>query len=389
VKPSLNLLDPHKVENRKLQILYFEPPNPSASKFVRVLEPLHYLAKRGHTIISHLSLFAPGSSPAEIDETLKKCDIFLISNVDIHPHLFELFNKLVAFCNQNQILIIYDLDDYYNEVPESNPHRHATLTWEYMQTLIGKAHILTVTGRELQETLSQLHPRVLVLPNMIDFAKYPIRPRRSDRIRVGWALGVTHLEDFSVIAESIRKLQKKYSFQFVIFGLFPDFHEFVRNAKTVQQYGITANDMDDPYFKAIVKFMRDTEDIECELIPSTTYQEFPASLAALDLDVGICAIQNHRFNRCRSAIKFYQYAAVQTATVASNIYPYSDEPVVLADNNEKSWTQQLEALIVDRSFREKTTQLQYNYVIENRNYEVNSVLHETLYQQLRERVTNT
>ncbi len=368
--------------NPPLRILCFQPEHPDASKYIRVLEPMGVLRKRGHTILSVEKLLAAHGQEMTPEKLVDQCDIFLISNVDISPPRFEVFERMVAHCNETKKLIIYDFDDYYNEIPDSNPHVRNCPEWNYFVKLIGMAHVLTVTGRELQQVLSEHHPRIFVLPNMIDFEIYKPRPRHSQKLRIGWTAGITHLSDFPIVASVIRKLQQKHHFEFILFGLFPDFLEFISNAEMIAKYSIQPEELQDSYHRAQVEFMKHAEGIECALVPAVSYADFPAYLTNLDLDIGICPIRDARWNRCRSGVKFYQYAATKTATIASNVYPYSDEPVVLAENTEESWTEKLESLILDPVFRGHTTKLQFEYVFKNRNLNRNGLAWEILYQEL-------
>ena len=370
--------------NIPLHILYFHSDDPIASKYVRVLEPLGLLVSRGHRITSFESLNT-GNRSVEwpvVERALSECNILLISNVDITPPNFEVFKRMVTWCNQHKKLIIYDFDDLYDQVPESNPFRNITLKWDFVKEVIALAHVLTVTGKELQQTLSAHHSRIVIVPNMVDCRRYLPRPRDHSRLRIGWAGGITHLADLPLIADGVRQLQKKYSFEFIILGMFPNLIQFTKNTELIRSYSIHPEELTEPFHKAYVNFARNLEGIEYQAVPATGYPEFPKALAGLDLDIGLCPIHDNLFNRCRSAIKFYQYAAVQTASLASNVYPYSEEPVVLAENTSASWFEKLETLVGDRHFREETTRLQYEHVRDNRNHERNGSMWEILYQEL-------
>ena len=368
----------------QLNILYFRSKDPAPSKYVRVLEPLGHLTRRGHRTTSIESLAAPDETIHwdRIEQALKECNILLISNVDIVPETMDLFKRMVAWCNQHRKLIIYDLDDLYDQVPESNPFRKITLTWDFVKEIVSMAHVLTVTGKDLQQALSPHHPRIFIVPNMVDCQEYKPRPRGKGAVRVGWAGGITHLADLPIFAEAIRRLQRKYRFELVVFGMFPDLIQFTKNAELIVRYSIHPEELTDPFHQAYVGFVRHMEGIAYQAVPAVGYGQFPRKLSELDLDIGLCPIQDNLFNRCRSGIKFYQYAAVRTATVASDIYPYSDEPILLAENAPRAWEARLETLLGDEAFLKQTTQLQHDYVFRSRNYENNAILWEVLYQEL-------
>lgn len=365
-----------------LNILYFRcSKDPDCGKYVRTIEPLSYLQKRGHRVTAADFLLTPAKTLTveQVTATLAEADIVLITCIDITPGTFDVFEAIVDFCNLHRKIIVYDTDDCYVEVPESNPLRQRTLSWDFLQKVVTRCHAVTVTGKVLQKVLAFYHKHVFILPNMIDFARYRPRPREHDRLRIGWAGGMTHVSDLVLITEAIRTLQKKYRFEFYILGFA---QEFITVAENARKHLIHPDKLKDPFHREMVALAHHLHDINYELVFAVPYREFPQMLAALDLDIGLCPIQENLFNQCRSAIKFYQYAAVQTATVASKIYPYTDEPVLLAENTPQSWIQVLEPLILDAQTRERVTQLQYDYVLQNRNYETNGVLWEVFYQQL-------
>jgi O-antigen biosynthesis protein len=363
-----------------LNILYWRGNPEEASKQVRVIEPLTHLARRNHVITSFEDILGHGSMETAIDA----CDMVLINNVDINPGRYEFFRNLVACCNTRKKLIIHDFDDLYREIPDTNPYRKETLPWDFVQEVFQMAHIVTVTGKVLKEELEKHHPRVFVTPNMVDSLKFRSqRPRRSSRLRIGWAGGPTHLTDLSLVTDAVRTLQKRFDFDFVIYGMFADFE---KNAELVRRHGVTGAAATDSFHREFINLVNNLEGIRYTAVPVTTYSEFPAKLAELDLDVGLCPIEDQLFNRCRSAIKFYQYAAVGTVTLASNVYPYDDEPVLVADNTPESWTQNLEALLCDRAFRENALGCQVDYVMNHRNLAVNVTRWEALFETLIQRV---
>jgi hypothetical protein len=365
-----------------LNILHFRRgKDPDCSKCVRAIEPLFYLQKRGHQVTEVDFLFDadPRLTPEKVTQTLEACNIILITSIDVTPNSFELFKSIVSFCNRHRKVIVYDTDDCYVEVPDSNPLRHRTLPWDFLQEVIKLCHAVTVTGQVLQKVLSFYHRHVFILPNMIDFAKYRPRPRKHNRVRIGWAGGMTHVTDLALITDAVRTLQKKHHFEFFILGFAK---EFVAVAEMARKNLISPQQMKDPFQREMVALAHHLHDIDYELISTVPYSDFPRMLEELDLDIGLCPIQESLFNRCRSAVKFYQYAAVQTATVASKVYPYTDEPVMLAENQPQAWIEALEPLILDAKTRAKVTDLQHQYVLQSRNYETNGIVWEVLYQKL-------
>jgi len=92
-------------------------------------------------------------------------------------------------------------------------------------------------------------------------------------------------------------------------------------------------------------------------------------LSRCDFDIGIAPLEDTTFNAGKSCIKYYEYAAVGTVAVTSDVVPYSEEANYRAKNTFKDWYNKLEKLIVDKDFREKIRLQQSEWVRKNRSLE--------------------
>jgi glycosyltransferase involved in cell wall biosynthesis len=355
-------------EEVQLKILYFRGRKNDSSKQVRVLEPLHYLNKRGHKIFEMESAIASNTS----QQVFKEMNTLLISNYDITPNNYDTFEKLAQFCHDSKKLIVCDFDDIYYDIEEPNPYRPRILPFDFLKKVITISNILTVTGSELVQTFKKYNSKISILPNMIDFKKYTPRPQLSKIFRIGLVGSINHLRNIPLITDAVRGLQAKYPFEFVVAGMFEDFQKLSEAAKA----GLT----DTPFLKEFLEFKKYFEGINCEVKPLVDSEHFPIELSRLDLDVGLCPIKDTVLNRCRSGLKSCQYASVNTLAVGSKVHPYREEPIILADNTTASWTQQLEKIITNKTFREDSVKLQYDYVLNHRNYEKNITQWERVYQ---------
>jgi len=87
----------------------------------------------------------------------------------------------------------------------------------------------------------------------------------------------------------------------------------------------------------------------------------------MDWDIGLCPLKDNAFNQAKSCVKFYEYAAVGTTCLASDVLPYKNEVNYRAKNTFKDWYKKLERLIVNEKFREKIAEKQWAFVEEHRN----------------------
>ena len=84
-----------------------------------------------------------------------------------------------------------------------------------------------------------------------------------------------------------------------------------------------------------------------------------------DWDIGACPLGSTEFDRCKSALKFYEYAAAGTLTVASDVEPYRDEVSLLASDTD-GWVETLERYLTHPERRAAETEAQRHWVMEHR-----------------------
>ena len=168
----------------------------------------------------------------------------------------------------------------------------------FIDTLLVANTVTTTTNYlrgELSESSSKDPEDFVVIPNSIDFNKFrPFESKRLDhsKLRIGWTASDSHILEGNLVMRIINELYKRRSdFQFVILGnveklrlvagIFPvEWHQFV--------------------------------DLEV----------YPLKLASLELDIGICPLVDHSFNRSKSALKWSEYSSVGVPSVCSDVQPY-------------------------------------------------------------------
>lgn len=111
----------------------------------------------------------------------------------------------------------------------------------------------------------------------------------------------------------------------------------------------------------------------------------------MDADINLCPLIDNDFNRCKSAIKWYEASVLRRpeATLAANVPPYSDEIVDgetgLLYNDERDFVQKLEALITNKELRMTLANNAKKWVIANRSAEKTVDGLNEYYEHLREK----
>lgn len=266
-------------------------------------------------------------------------------------------DEVVATYRKGGAKILFECDDLIDHVSNDNPfkaadYKPAVKGYKFM---LQNADVITTTTEYLkQEMQKQRGKPIVVIPNSI--REMMPRPEQNERIRIGYAGGFSHYKDLDFILDIILDLQKKYDFDFVTLGLGPD--------PEMDKF------KDHPYVYEHVK--KSNEKLgqvkNYTFVPHVKPWLYQKTLSDLDLTIGVCPLQDNTFSRCKSAIKYYEYASVGTATLAQDIVTYQDCNYTAKRFSE--WRSKLERLITDISFREELLEGQMKYVNEKRHIDI-------------------
>ena len=178
----------------------------------------------------------------------------------------------------------------------------------------------------------------------------------------------SHWKDLQLIGNVISKLYEKHDFLFTIYGMTGEPLEaaiYMYNKMLQGNYQPEKNS----YYKSAIDFYKQLQRTRMWHVPFMPPELHPKTLAMCDLDIGLAPLLDTEFNRGKSCIKFYEYAAVGTVTLASDVLPYSSEVNYCAKNTEKDWYNKLEKLIIDQKFRLDILAKQQKWCKENRTVE--------------------
>lgn len=275
--------------------------------------------------------------------------------------------KMVGFLKSIGKTIIYETDDNYEGIDESHAFfkikDYAVLS---SRELMHMADGITVSTPELKAEIYNMFPKlqekIHVIPNALDFSQYKIRKGGNKKLRIGFQGSNIHVQDLLIVIDAIAELQKEYGFEFYIFGIdnkpFKDLNKFCLNYKDKKWKWI--EDFPELYKKL--------EQMEYTHIPTVAYEKYRDKLSDVNFDIGIAPLTDNRFNRSKSCLKFYEYAAVGTVTLASKVLPYTYEmdDVDLVKNRHDKWVSKLRKLITDEKYRAERAKAQRSWVLENR-----------------------
>lgn len=186
---------------------------------------------------------------------------------------------------------------------------------------------------------------IYIYPNSIDFTLYPkVDLKEHDEVRILWTGGSSHIGDLYQIRDPLRNVLRKYpQAQFISFG-----QEFPVMNKWFGEFG-------ERY----------------RFIPWVDPDAYTFYLSCIGHDINLCPIRPTEFNSCKSAIKWYESAAISNpaATLAANWGPFQEiepEHTGLLYDSPKEFERNLGRLIENATLRRKLAHNASDWVHEHR-----------------------
>ena len=329
----------------------------------RIETPCAALAKRGHAV----KQVAIGN---EIPEHLLNWP-----DVVVFGRSYPAQYDPVKFMRQYKKLgkrVVYDMDDDFWEVAEDNPSvLVSNALKDQYESMIKEADVVISPSPVLLKKFKKHFKKTeaYLAPNGIDDEHYAERPHQNEEtLKIGYMGASSHWKDLQLIGEVIAELQQEHDFLFTIYGLTGEPLE-----AAIYTYNKILSHNFQPerrsYHQAAIDFYRQLEGARMWHVPFMPPELHPKTLSMCDLDIGLAPLEDTTFNRGKSNIKFYEYAAVGTVTLASDVVPYNTEVNYCAKNTKEDWKKKLRRLIEDKDFRLKTLKQQQEWVREHRSLE--------------------
>ncbi len=222
----------------------------------------------------------------------------------ISPQQAEMMVMLREFGDK---FLVYDLDDLLINLPRKNIHA-ADIPNNIRSILrkgVGACDRFTVSTEFLKHAYRDLHDDIVVVPNCIEYSLWKdLQPKRrvSQKPRVGWVGGSSHIGDLELIEETVRELADEVDWIFM--GL---------------------------CLKSMVPYVK-------EVHTGVPFAEYPAKMAALNLDLALAPLQMHPFNEGKSHLRLLEYGILGIPVICTDILPYQgDYPVTRVTNKTEEW----------------------------------------------------
>jgi glycosyltransferase involved in cell wall biosynthesis len=298
---------------------------------------------------------------------------------------FEKSHELIQKLNELGIATVGDIDDYWMPGKEHPIHDMIVVNKinEKIVANLKVAKYVSTTTPLFADEISKFNKNVVVFPNAINpnESQFKEPTPESDRVRVGWLGGSSHLHDLQLLDQSFSKLIKlSDKLQYVLCGFDTRGTVTEINAQTkehkkrnilphetvwaqyekifTQNYEIVSEE----YKKYLLNYSQEefpNESSESYVrVWTRPVQSYAKNYSKFD--ISLAPIKNHMFNRMKSQLKVIEAGFYKKAIIASNLGPYTidlkhclsngnfvDGNALLVDENRNhsDWAKFIEKLV--------------------------------------------
>lgn len=280
------------------------------------------------------------------DEWLKQYDIIhyhrALGSYENMPELLDRLDKL-------GIISVMDLDDYWSPGVH-HPAYHIIKASGLDKKILDNIKIarnITTTTPIFAEEIKKYNKNVFVLPNAVDpkEKQFTPKPEKSDRIRIGWLGGSSHLQDLEILNGVVSKLKSDGfmdKIQLVLCGFDTRGTHTDIDSQTGEQRVRTITPMESVWYRyekiftdnyTIISpeyknFLMKFSQEEYPNVANEPYRRVwtkPISTYASNynlFDISLAPIEENIFNKVKSQLKVIEAGFHHKAIIAQDFGPY-------------------------------------------------------------------
>ena len=265
------------------------------------------------------------------------------NNYDVAP-------AIIRGLKEMGIIVIIDIDDYW--LPTKEHPIHQLILKEGIDKKIianlKEASYVTTTTNLFADEIRKINKIVIVFPNAINpkESQFNEPTKESDKIRIGWLGGSSHLHDLKLLDGFVSKNHNEFKskVQYVICGFDTRGTVTEINPKTGEQrrrdilphetvwakYEEIFTDkfriINDDYKNYLLKYKDEPYHVNSDDLPYLRVWTQPVNKYAANytnFDISLAPIKNHVFNRMKSQLKVIEAGFYKKALIASDVGPYT------------------------------------------------------------------
>lgn len=378
-------------------------------------------------------------------------DFDYLSQFDIiHFHRqfgpYEEFERITSELKRRGVIIVIDIDDYW-EPPTTHP-LYEIVKSEGMTNKIKNnlkfSDYITTTTNTFKKYIQKINENVFVIPNALDMEHKmwmsETEENLTDKCRISWIGGSSHLHDLKIIEQSMLKLNSsmelRNKYQIIVCGfdirgtiteilpngernirkILPQETVWCRFENIFTSNGLLLND-DPEYAKWLGKIKREEYPDEykknfvrrwtlpltqygkhynyCDvclapLEATEVYKELADTkeiVSSLDNRKGTIKSRPHYFNEVKSELKIIEAGMKKKVLIAQDFGIYKElikngETGILVSENNKGWYKAMKDVINNKEYREMLANNLHEFVKEK--YDITNVTRERvqIYKQI-------
>ena len=272
--------------------------------------------------------------------------------VHVHRNIGQIYEhtpQIIRNLKSMGIIVIVDIDDYW--LPTMEHPIHSIIVQDKINEKIvanlKEASYVTTTTNLFANEIRKVNKNVIVLPNAIDpnEGQFNQKSEESDKIRIGWLGGSSHLHDLKLLDGFVSKVGKELNekIQYVLCGFDTrgNVTEINRQTGEKTQRPIKPEEtvwmryeeiftdnykiVDENHKKFLMEFKEGTYPSNIQL-PYQRVWTKPVTSYAMNyskFDISLAPIKNHIFNRMKSQLKVIEAGFYKKAIIASEVGPYT------------------------------------------------------------------
>lgn len=212
-------------------------------------------------------------------------------------------------------LFVYEVDDYLSDIPDASFHASYMPPdlVERIATAMAVCDRVTTTTEPLALWLRSLGAKdVRVVPNGLPQDRLREHaPNSRDRIRIGFAGGISHGGDLEIIRHVMATVHEEVTWVFM--GMQPE-----------------------------------EPDARTEFHDGVQVQAYLDKMASLDLDLMLAPLEDNAFNRCKSNLRLLETGAIGASVIAQDMPCYREDkpPVFAYATTPEEWTDAVRRFIL-------------------------------------------
>ena len=346
------------------------------------------------------------------DDYLKQYDL-------IHYHRtlgdYDTLESVLKRCDKLGIVTIMDIDDHWS--PGPNHPAWEIIKQNELDKKISKnlqiSRNITTTTSIFADEIRRLNKNVFILPNAInpDEKQFQNNSKPSDRIRIGWLGGSSHIKDLEIlngVVNNIKNAGLLDKVQFVLCGYDLRGNMTMIDKKTGEQkvraikptesvwylyekiFTDNYNIVSDRYKKFLLSFeQKEYDDVENEPYRRVWTQPITSYASNYNLfDISLAPLKESDFNKVKSQLKVIESGFHKKALIAQDFGPYQIDiknvyqkggeldssgngMLIPTNKNNKFWFKHLKKLIENPQLIKDMGENLYNTV--NGTYDMKSV----------------